>query len=256
MIDFKGKRALVFGVASEESIAWAISQWIIKAGGAVTLVYQKRFRSRVWQLVKDVQGIEDKLECDITVEQEVQDVYSKLNGKFDMVVHGVAFAPAEALANPITQTTEEDFNKALVTSSYSLKRITHHSLECLNEGGTILTLSYLGAIRVVPGYRVMGVAKAALEALVRELSDEIGARGLRINAISSGPIKTLAAGGVPGFDNILSFIKNASPLKRNIVQDDVAKAAIFLLSDMSSGITGQTIYVDGGYSIVGVPPFE
>jgi enoyl-[acyl-carrier protein] reductase I len=134
-----------------------------------------------------------------------------------------------------------------------LKRITRHSLEYLNDGAAIVALSYLGSVRVVPGYRVMGVAKAALESFVRELASEIGSRNFRINALSSGPIKTLAASGVPGFDNILTFMKEAAPLKRNVTQDDVAKTALYLLSDLSSGVTGQTIYVDGGYSIMGLP---
>ncbi|MHA2252103.1 MAG: enoyl-ACP reductase FabI [Candidatus Kariarchaeaceae archaeon] len=171
-----------------------------------------------------------------------------------MVVHAIGFAPATALGKPIIFTTEEDFNSALVVSSYSLQRICRHAMKVLNKESSIVTLTYLGATSVVPGYRLMGVAKAALESLVRELSVVLGAAGHRINAVSSGPIRTLAASHVPGFDNILDFMAHSAPLKRNVTQEDTAKASIFLLSEMSSGITGQTIFCDAGYSIIGVPP--
>ena len=171
-----------------------------------------------------------------------------------MIVHAIGFAPGTALSKPIIFTNEEDFNTALVISSYSLARIVRHSMRYINPNTSFLTLTYLGSTAVVPGYRLMGTAKAALESLVRELAPVIGAGGHRINAISAGPIKTLAASHVPGFDSILSYMKHTAPLKRNINQEDVAKTAIFLLSDLSSGITGQTIFVDAGFNIIGVPP--
>lgn len=253
MINLEGKRAIVFGVASEESIAWAICKWLAKAGAKITLSYQKRFRSRVYGLTKDVDFIEGMYECDVAFDDQVRDFFSNLEGKFDMVVHAIGYAPATALSKPIIYTSEEDFNTAMVISAYSLQRIVRHAMRVLNPQSAFLTLTYLGAVRVVPGYRLMGVAKAALEAFVRELSVNIGLAGHRINAISSGPIKTLAASHVPGFDNILGYMEHASPLKRNVTQDDVAKAALFLLSDLSSGITGQTIYVDTGFSSVALP---
>lgn len=254
MIDFNNKRALVFGVASEDSIAWAITQWIIKAGGKVSLSYQKRFRSRLMQLIDEVDGIEDIHECDVAHEEEVKDLFNSIPGKFDMIVHAIGYAPATALMKPVVFTTEEDYNTAMTISAYSLQRITRHAMKALNPSSSILTLTYLGATAVVPGYRIMGTAKAALESFVRELSPILGAAGHRINAISSGPIKTIAASNVPGFDNILSFMEHTAPLKRNVNQEDVAKTAIFLLSDLASGITGQTIFVDAGFNIMGVPP--
>ena len=253
MIDLTGKRAIVFGVADKTSIAWAISEYISKAGAKVTLSYQKRFRSRVFQLTKDVEWIEGKFECDVAEEENVREFFSQLSGKYDMVVHAIGYAPASALLKPVIFTTEEDYNTAMTVSAYSLQRIVRNSLKVLNPRSAFITLTYLGAVKVVPGYRIMGVAKAALEAFVRELSADIGRMGHRINAISSGPIKTLAASHVPGFDNILGFMENASPLKRNVFQDDIAKASIFLLSNLASGLTGQIIYVDAGFSSVALP---
>lgn len=254
MIDFQGKRALVFGVATEESIAWEITNWIIKAGGTVVLAYQKKFRSRLYGLTKDVNGIEGIEECDVAFDDQVRDLFSRVQGKFDMVVHAIGFAPGSALSKPIIYTNQEDFTTAMVISSYSLQRIARHAMRSLNPNSSMITLTYLGATSVVPGYRIMGTAKAALESLVRELSPVLGAAGHRINAISAGPIRTLAASHVPGFDNILDYMEHTAPLKRNIKQEDVAKAAIFLLSDLASGITGQTIFVDAGFNIIGVPP--
>ncbi len=253
MINLQGKRAIVFGVASEDSIAWAITQWLAKAGAKITLSYQTRFRSRVMGLIQGKDFIEGMHECDVAFDDQVRDFFNALDGKFDMIVHAIGYAPATALGKPIIYTTEEDFNTAMVISAYSLQRIVRHAMRVLNPNSSIITLTYLGAVRVVPGYRIMGVAKAALEALVRELAVNIGLAGHRINAISSGPIKTLAASHVPGFDNILEYMKHASPLRRNVTQDDVAKTALFLLSDLSSGITGQTIYVDTGFSSVALP---
>lgn len=254
MLNLQGKRALVFGVASEDSIAWAVAQRLAESGAKITLGYQKRFLSRLMQLVKDKPWIEAWYECDVTVEEDVKKFFSQVQGKYDMMVHAIAFAPATALSRPIVFTSAEDFATALNVSAYSLIRLTHFSLPVLNKGSSIMTLTYLGSERVVPGYRVMGTAKAALESIVRELAMAIGSAGHRINAISAGPIKTLAASGVPGFDNILGWMQLNAPLKRNVTQDDVAKAGLFLLSDLSSGVTGQILYVDAGYNIAGAPP--
>lgn len=254
MMDLKGKRALVFGVASEDSIAWAIAKKLADAGAKVTLGYQKRFLSRIMQLTKDVPWIEAKLECDVTVEDDVRKFFAGVQGRFDMMVHAIAFAPAAALQKPILFTSAEDFAKSLEVSSYSLVRLTHYAMPVLNKGSSILTLTYLGGERIVPGYRVMGTAKAALENLVRELAAVVGGAGHRVNAISAGPIRTLAASGVPGFDHILDWMAHASPLKRNVTQEDVANAAAFLLSPMAGGITAEILYVDAGYHAVGVPP--
>lgn len=250
-----GKRALVFGVASDDSIAWAIARELANHGAKVTMGYQKRFLSRVMQLFKDTEWIEGWHECDVTIEDSVKGFFTETTGKFDMMVHCIAFAPGAALGNEITETTSEDFAMALDISSYSLLRLTKFAEPHMNNNGSIVALTYLGADRVVPGYRVMGTAKAALQELTRELAAAIGpTRGIRVNAISAGPIKTLAASGVPGFDNILYWMKHSAPLQRNVTQEDVARSAMFFLSDMGSGVTGQTLYVDCGYSAMGVPP--
>jgi enoyl-[acyl-carrier protein] reductase I len=251
----EGKRALVFGVASEDSIAWAIANRLAAAGVKVTLGTQKRFRSRVMQLIQGKDWVEKWLEADVTMEEEVKGFFSQVEGKYDMLVHAIAFAPATALQKPLVETTAEDFAASLNVSSYSLVRLTKHARPHLNRGAGILTLTYLGSVRHVPGYRVMGTAKAALEHLVRELAMDLGpADGIRVNAISAGPIRTLAASGVPGFDSILDWMAGSTPLRRNVTQDDVAKAAQFLLSDLASGVTGHILYVDAGYNTVAVPP--
>ncbi|MHB8586541.1 MAG: enoyl-ACP reductase FabI [Thermoplasmatota archaeon] len=255
MHDLQGKRYLVFGVAADTSIAWAICQALADRGALVTLGYQKRFLSRVQALVKDAKFVEAWKECDLSSEESTKTFFGSLSGRYDGVVHAVAFAPAEALAKPIIETTQEDFSTALVISSYSLARVARLAQPHMSHGGSIITLTYLGAERVVPGYRVMGTAKAALESLVRELAASLGpAYGTRVNAISAGPIRTLAASGVPGFDLILGWMESNAPLRRNVTQADVAKAATFLLGPDSSGITGQVLYVDAGYSAVGAPP--
>jgi len=252
--DLRGKRALVFGVASDTSIAWAIAQELAAHGAKVTMGYQKRFLSRVMQLFKDTPWIEDWKECDVAKEESVEGFFQQVEGQYDMLVHCIAFTPAEALMNDITRTTEEDFNTTLDISAYSLLRLARHAMPRMNEGGSVVALTYLGGDRIVPGYRVQGTAKAALQQLVRELAAVAGPQGIRFNAISAGPIRTLAASGVPGFDNILDWMAHAAPLKRNVSQQDVANAALFLLSPLGSGVTAQTIYVDGGYASVGVPP--
>ena len=255
MQDLQGKRYIVYGVAADSSIAWAIARDLGERGALVTLAYQKRFMSRVLQLVKDQKWVEQYEECDVQSEDSVRGFYDKLRGKYDGLVHAVAFAPAEALMKPLLETKEEDFNTAMVVSAYSLVRVLRVGLPKLNHGAGVVTLTYLGSERVVPGYRIMGTAKAALESLVRELAASVGpAHGVRVNAISAGPIKTLAASGVPGFDQILDWMANNTPLRRNVSQQDVAGAARFLLSPDSGGITAQVIYVDAGYVSMGAPP--
>ncbi len=253
--DLTGKRAIVFGVANEDSIAWAIAQELAAHGAKVTMGYQKRFLSRVMNLFKDTPWIEAWHECDVTVEESVQSFFAEAEGQFDMMVHCIAFAPAEALGNDITETKEGDFATALNISAYSLVRLTKYAVPKMNHGGSIVALSYLGADRTVPGYRVMGTAKAALQQLTRELAASVGPqKGIRVNCISAGPIRTLAASGVPGFDNILDWMAHSAPLQRNVSQADVARSALFFLSELGSGVTGQMLYVDCGYSSVGVPP--
>ena len=254
-LDLKGKRALVFGVASEDSIAWAIAQELAAHGVACTMGYQKRFLSRVLQLFQGKPWIEGWYECDVAAEDSVAKFFTEAKGSYDMMVHCIAFAPATALQDEVVKTTEADWNTALGVSAYSLVRLTRHAMPKMNRDGAVVSLTYLGADRFVPGYRVMSAAKAALQELNRELAFTCGReKGVRVNAISAGPIKTLAASGVPGFDMILDWMRHAAPLGRNVSQQDVAKSALFLLSDLASGVTGQVLYVDAGYSIMGVPP--
>lgn len=254
-----GKRALVFGVASEDSIAWAIAQELASHGAKVTMGYQKRFLSRIMGLFKDKPWIEGSFECDAAVEESVAKFFTEAHAanpaSFDMLVHCIAFAPATALQDEVVKTSEADWNVALGVSAYSLVRLTRHAMPHMAKDGAIVALTYLGADRFVPGYRVMSAAKAALQELTRELSFTCGReKGVRVNAISAGPIRTLAASGVPGFSMILDWMRHAAPLGRNVSQQDVAKSAYFLLSDLASGVTGQVLYVDAGYSIMGVPP--
>lgn len=254
-----GKRAVVFGVASEDSIAWAIAQELAAHGATVVMGYQKRFLSRIMMLFKDKPWIEASHECDATIEESVQkffaDAHARNPAPFDMMVHCIAFAPATALQDEVVKTTEADWNVALGVSAYSLVRLTRHAMPHMARDGSIISLTYLGADKFVPGYRVMSTAKAALQQLTRELAFTCGRdKGVRVNAISAGPIRTLAASGIPGFTQILDWMKHSAPLGRNVSQQDVAKSAYFLLSDLASGVTGQTLYVDAGYSVVGVPP--
>jgi enoyl-[acyl-carrier protein] reductase I len=254
MISLKGKRVLVFGVASESSIAWSIAQTMAEAGAKIVLGYQFKFRSRVMQLVKDQDWIEAWLPCDLTKEEEVKEFFDQLPGRADVLVHAVAYADPSTFRKPIMMASDTEFGDALTISAYSLLRLVRFAMPKLNDNASIMTLSYLAAVRPVPNYRVMGVAKAALEAVVRESAFAVGPRGIRVNAISAGPIRTLAASAIAGFDGILDFVKANAPLRENVTQKDVAGTSVFLASDLSRRITGQTIYVDSGYSIVGIPP--
>ena len=253
MMTLEGKTAVIFGVASETSIAWAIAQQFAEAGGKVFLGYQFKFRSRVMQLVKDKPWVAGWFPCDLSDVDEVKKFFDELDTKVDVLVHAVAYADPSTFRKPIVMATAEEFSDALNVSVFTLLRIIRFSMPKLNDGASIMTLSYLGAVRCVPNYRVMGVAKAALEASVREAASAVGARGIRVNAISAGPIRTLAASAIAGFDAILEHVEQNAPLRTNVTQDDVAGSALFLASDASRRVTGQTLYVDSGYSSIGVP---
>jgi len=253
--ELRGKRFLVFGVASEASIAWAVARELASLGASITLGYQRRFLSRVQNIVRDQDFIERWEECDLADEQSTQGFFTKLTGSYSGLVHSVAFAPPDALAKPIVECTEEDFMKTLAASAYSLLRAVRYALPKLIPGSGIVTLTYIGSERVVPGYRVMGTAKASLESLTRELAATIGPLGYRINAVSAGPMRTLAATGIPGFERILGWVAEVSPLRRNVTQSEVARAVRFLLSEDSSAVTGQVLFADAGYNILGAPDF-
>jgi enoyl-[acyl-carrier protein] reductase I len=252
-----GKRALIIGVATERSIAWGIAQAMHAHGAQLAFTYgAERLKDRVTPLAESV-GSNIVLPLDVTQDAQIEAVFAQLTkdwGQLDILVHAVAYAPAEALAGEfVAATTRENFAVAHDVSSYSLTALTRAAAPLMaGRAGAVLTLSYLGAVRSVPSYNVMGLAKASLEANVRFLAADLGAKGIRVNGISAGPIKTLAAAGIPGFRKMLGNVARNAPLRRNVTTEDVGKAAMFLCSDLASGITGEILYVDGGFSTVGM----
>lgn len=246
-----GKRGVVFGVANDKSIAWGIAQQLRAAGAELAFTYlNEALEKRVRPLAESLDS-EIILPCDVQNEKEIAAVFNELKeqwGQIDFVVHAIAFANREDLKQPFSQTSREGFRLALDISAYSLVAVTRGALPVLKEGGSIVTMTYLGAVRSVPAYNVMGVAKAALEASVRYLAAELGEKQIRVNAVSAGPIKTLAASGIGGFKEKLRIAEERSPLKRLVTQEDVGKAALYLLSDLASGVTGEVHYVDAGFS--------
>jgi enoyl-[acyl-carrier protein] reductase I len=251
MADLSGKRIAVLGVANEDSIAWHIARKFKAEGAAVYISYQMRFKSRVMQLLNGADVRPDGVfKCDVTVPADVDEFFQQI-GPVDAVIHSLAFAPMETFGRPVHDLSPAEFAQTLETSAYSLLSVTRSALPHLAPSASVIAMSYLGAQRVVPGYRVMGIAKAALEACVRELAVEVGPRGVRVNAISAGPIRTLAAQAVPDFDRLLSRYAEITPLRTTIDAADVADLAGFLASASSRKITGQVLFVDGGYSILG-----
>jgi len=246
-----GKRGVIFGLANDKSIAWGIAQQLHAAGAELAFTYlNEALEKRVRPLAESLDA-NIILPCDVQNEEEMVTVFAELErqwGKIDFVVHAVAFANREDLKNPFSQTSREGFSLALDVSAYSLVSMTRCALPVMKEGGGIVTMTYLGSVRSVPQYNVMGVAKAALEASVRYLAAELGEKGIRVNAVSAGPIKTLAASGIANFKEKLRVAEERSPLKRLVTQDDVGKATLYLLSDLASGVTGEIHYVDGGFN--------
>ena len=246
-----GKRGIIFGLANEKSIAWGIAQQLHAAGAEVAYTYlNEALEKRVRPLAESL-GAKIILPCDVQNEEEMVAVFAELEkqwGKIDFVIHAVAFANREDLKNPFSQTSREGFRLALDVSAYSLVSMTRCALPVLKEGGSIVTMTYLGSVRSVPQYNVMGVAKAALESAVRYLAAELGEKGIRVNAVSAGPIKTLAASGISNFKEKLQVAEARSPLKRLVNQGEVGKATLYLVSDLASGVTGEIHYVDGGFN--------
>jgi len=258
MLGLEGKVALIFGVASEDSIAWAISKRLAESGCRLFLGYQKRYMSRVFQLKDQLKQIEGFHPLDVATEETTAEFFTAFREqnpglKVDIIVHAIGFAPPECFDRHILFVEDQAINDAITISANSLQRVMRNALPLLNPGSSTITLTYAASTRHVPNYGVMSVAKAALESWTRELACQLGPDGHRINAISSGPIKTLAAGGIPGFDRILEHVEQNSPLRRNVSQDDVAGCAVWLASDLSRGVTGQCIMVDAGYSVTMVP---
>ena len=249
------KKGIIFGVANERSIAWAIAQALHKEGAELAFTYVgEALKERVMPLA---QGIGSKLilPCDVAKDNEIDAVFNTVKeawGGLDILVHSVAFANKDELKGMYADTSREGFRLAMDVSAYSLVALAKRAYPLMDgRSGSIVTLTYYGSEKVIPNYNVMGVAKAALEASVKYLAADLGQKGIRVNAISAGPVKTLAAMGIAGFRDILSIEKKA-PLKRNVTTEDVAKTALYLLSDLSSGVTGDIIHVDAGYNIVGM----
>jgi enoyl-[acyl-carrier protein] reductase I len=254
MIDMKGRVAAIFGLANKRSIAWAIAQNLHAAGAELAISYQnERMKQEAEGLIADLPGAR-AFQCDVSSDAEIDQVFAQLKqtyGKLDVLVHSIGFAPAQALHNDFVLTSREDFRIAHDVSVYSLIALTRGAAPLMTDGGSVLTLTYFGAEKVVPHYNVMGVAKAALEATVRYLSADLGKHKIRVNAISAGPLKTLASRGIGGLGEMLKSHAERAPLGRNVEQDEVGKTALFLASDLATGITGETIYVDCGYNIMG-----
>ncbi len=252
-----GKKALIVGLATDRSIAWGISQAMHREGAELAFTYQNdRIKDRVTELAGSL-GSKLVMPMDVSVDGEIDAAFSSLGAAWDgldVIVHSVAFAPREALTGGFVEaTSRESFRLAHDVSSYSLTALARAGLPMMKgRAGALLTLSYLGAVRSIPAYNVMGLAKASLEANVRFLAADLGPMGIRANAISAGPIKTLAAAGIPGFRKMLHHVEKIAPLKRSVTIEDVGNAAAFLCSDLAAGVTGEVLYVDAGYSHVGM----
>jgi enoyl-[acyl-carrier protein] reductase I len=249
-----GKTGLVIGVANKHSIAWAIAQSAAGHGARLLFNYQNdRLKQNVGELIATLPGSK-AFACDASDDAQIEtlmDQVGKETGKLDFLVHSIAFAPREELTGEFVNTTRKGFATALDISAYTLVALTRAATRLMTDGGSVVTLTYLGAERVVPHYNVMGVAKAALEATVRYLAHDLGPRHIRVNAISAGPIKTLAARGVSGISKMVDHHKEFAPLRRATEQGEVGDTALFLISALGRGITGEVIYVDGGYNILG-----
>jgi enoyl-[acyl-carrier protein] reductase I len=255
-----GKRALIVGLATDRSIAWGIAQAMHREGAELAFAHIDRMTDRVVPLAKEL-GSDLTFVMDVGVDADIEKGFAHLKTRwsaFDILVHAVAFAPRDALAGDFTtSTSRENFRIAHDISSYSLTALARAAQPFMaGRSGSIVTLSYLGAVRSIPNYNVMGLAKASLEANVRFLAADLGPQGVRVNAISAGPIKTLSAAGISGFRRILKHVEEATPIRRNVSIEDVGNAAAFLCSDLAAGITGEVLYVDGGYHNVGMnlPP--
>jgi enoyl-[acyl-carrier protein] reductase I len=252
---FKDKKVAVFGVANERSIAWGIAEAMHKQGAQLAFSYAGEvLEKRVRPLAESV-GSELVISCDVTKEEQLESAFKQIGEKWqsiDVLVHAIAFANREDLEGRFVDTSRNGFITAMEISAYSLVALARAAAPFMSNGGSIVTLSYYGAEKVVPSYNVMGVAKAALEASVRYLAADLGPQNIRVNAISAGPIKTLAASGIKGFKGMLHIVEERAPLRRNVTQNDVANAALFLCSDLGAGVTGEVMHVDSGYNILGM----
>ena len=250
-----GKRGLIMGVANERSIAWGIAKTAAEHGAELAFTYQgDALLKRLEPLARSV-GSDTIMQCDVTEDRSIEDTFTSIRqkwGKLDFLVHAIAYSDKEELKGEYVNTTRDNFLRTLDISCYSFTSVSKHAADLMGNGGSLLTLSYYGSERVMPHYNVMGVAKAALEASVRYLAVDLGGQGIRVNGLSAGPMKTLAASGIGDFRYILKWNQYNSPLKRNVTLDDVGGAAMYLLSDLASGVSGEIHHVDCGYNIVGM----
>jgi enoyl-[acyl-carrier protein] reductase I len=253
MIDLKGKVAVVFGLANKRSIAWGIAQKLSEAGATLAICYQsERLQREAEELAADLPDAKT-FRCDVAIDADIDSVFEQLKntyGKLDILVHSIGFAPN--IKNDVLHTAREDFRIAHDVSVYSFIAVARAAAPLMTEGGAMLTLTYYGAEKVFPNYNVMGVAKAALEATVRYLAASLGSKNIRVNAVSAGPIKTLAARGIGDFTQILNAVTQRAPLHRNVEQAEVGNTALFLCSPLASGITGEITFVDCGFNITGI----
>jgi enoyl-[acyl-carrier protein] reductase I len=251
-----GKTALIFGIANDHSIAWGIAQAFAREGATLGFSYAgANLEKRVRPLAEEL-GVDFVEECDVSSDEAIDAVMAKAGerfGKIDILVHSIAFASREDLTGRFVNTSRAGFALAHDISVYSLIGITRAAMPLMKEGGSVLALTYYGAEKVVPKYRVMGVAKAALEATVMYLANDLGPEGIRVNAVSAGPIRTLAASGIGGFRGYQKLFADVAPLRKNVTKEDVANAALFLCSDLARMTTGEILYVDAGYNIMGMP---
>jgi enoyl-[acyl-carrier protein] reductase I len=257
---FKNKTALIFGIANKNSIAWGIAEALHAEGAEIGVSYAvPSLEKRVRPLAESV-GAKLIEECNVTDDAAIDLVFEKVKdtyGTIDVLVHSVAFAEREDLTGRFIDTSRKGFKTALEISAYSLVALARRAEPLMGAGGSILAMTYYGSVAIIPHYNVMGVAKAALEASVRYLAADLGPKGIRVNAVSAGPIKTLAASGVGGFRKLLNYSETASPLRQSVTQEDIGQAAVYLCSDMARSVTGEIHYVDAGWNIMGLTvPFE
>jgi enoyl-[acyl-carrier protein] reductase I len=260
-----GKQGVVFGIANELSIAWAISQQLHAAGARLGYTHlpdkdleRPKNRNKVARLVEPL-GSKFLIPCDVSSDEQLDQTFATIReqlGKIDFLVHSIAFAPPADLTQPVYKASRAGFQLAMDISAYSLIALAGRAREIMNPGGSILALTYLGGEAVVPGYNLMGLCKAALESAVGYLASELGKDKIRVNCISAGPIRTLSIKGVSGSDKMFDLYDLASPLRRNVTAEEVGKAALFLLSDLGSGVSAETLHVDAGYHVMGAPPQE
>ena len=255
----KGKRGIIMGLANDKSIAYGLAKALKDEGAEIALTYQgEALLKRVQPIAADL-GIDKFFECDVTDEAAMDTTFAEVKdawGSIDFLVHAIGFSDKNELKGEYLKTTRQNFLNTMDISCFSFTAVAARAAEMMNEGGSMLTLTYQGAERVFPNYNVMGVAKAALEASVMYLANDLGPKGIRVNALSAGPIRTLAASGIGDFKAMLKYNEMVAPLRRNVTIDEVGQTGLYLLSNMSSGVTGENVHVDSGYQVVGMPGFD